>query len=290
MAEEIIKIQADNASPPYTNPNCQIALYQVLEAVFDMPCHAVSPPTNMAIQLFTKGQANAGNDYRLLLVCRRALISLEKICQPIGPSLVTSNESSYHDEGVREQNKFIYFQPERSASKRPASESDEAGPQMKNIRILDVQTIKPATEPAVTELPMESDASIVSTTAEDTADIIVESNSSEEPELIIEEDAEENVVSAEDNAPKTIMDTSKIVETSDEDEVDVIGGDDAISKAITQQEKTECDDVEMVTSKGAPETGNVVHENSKKAQVDVEAVGSTDEDSMLNSFVDVVDQ
>lgn len=246
--------------------------------------------------LFRNGQACAAHNSQLSRICQRALNSLEKVCQPIGPALVALNSSVYHDEAEAEEdeNKFSYHQPERSASKRVASDWDENEPQKKTVKILDVQTIKPANlKPIIADNPTQYE-----TVAEDDSRIISTTNSEEDTYAIESSESDElgdsrieivdggNLQESEELEFEVVEDGgAQVLEVAPQE----VGGDSEVfennnSKCIEVVESSDSQKDEYV------EDGKETDDSSqKKDEAIVEIIQSSDDESMLNSFADVVD-
>jgi len=85
IAQHIISIQGGRILHPYTNSACQSGLYQMLTSIFVQPDYCITPMVQMGIRLIVKGHASTDNNIHL--ICAQGLHVLEKLCQPVCPSL-----------------------------------------------------------------------------------------------------------------------------------------------------------------------------------------------------------
>lgn len=78
---------------PFTNLSCQEKLFDALVALYEESSLPIVPNINVALDLLTKGR-NSRN-IKISSACERGLSFLEILCQPICPSLYTSENSSW---------------------------------------------------------------------------------------------------------------------------------------------------------------------------------------------------
>lgn len=81
----IADIQTGRAEAPYKNPNCQLEMYVVLISFFKQDHVNFSPPIHLAIALLQVGLLSPNAE--ISKICRDGLDLIEKISQPVCPSL-----------------------------------------------------------------------------------------------------------------------------------------------------------------------------------------------------------
>ncbi|CAH0547694.1 unnamed protein product [Brassicogethes aeneus] len=83
--KSLLNIQSNKIVHPYQNSVCQIMLYKAIVSFYEHETMAALPPIHLTIELLSRG-ANAQNRF-IARICEKGLNTLEKICQPVCPSL-----------------------------------------------------------------------------------------------------------------------------------------------------------------------------------------------------------
>ncbi|CAG9821763.1 unnamed protein product [Phaedon cochleariae] len=161
------EINTSNLSHPYTNPECQAKLYQVLVSFYEQDTLDILPPLQLTLDILNKG-ANSYNRH-ISSVCEKGLSVLEKLCQPVCPSLYSPDmfparqgddqkEKVFSEEVVEMVTQSAEVEQEESLNVlnggivRPETsmevcETEEQETSLnKSVNILDVCVVRPPTE------------------------------------------------------------------------------------------------------------------------------------------------
>ncbi|KAF5278084.1 hypothetical protein FQR65_LT03600 [Abscondita terminalis] len=113
VTSTVVLIQTKKIGHPYNNANCVVPLYKVMHAIFHQEKYCVRPLIQIAIKLFTNGQNSCFNQ-DVSSICINSLHTLEKLCQPLCPSLPIpslfekfGDESNLSQEDKRRFKNFI---------------------------------------------------------------------------------------------------------------------------------------------------------------------------------------
>lgn len=86
---------------PYTIVSCQEMLFDALVAFYEESSLSILPNINVALDILTK--ARNSKNLKISSVCERGLSFLEILCQPVCPSLYSSENSSQQQLDVSEK-------------------------------------------------------------------------------------------------------------------------------------------------------------------------------------------
>ncbi|KAJ8949299.1 hypothetical protein NQ318_006724 [Aromia moschata] len=81
----VLDLQTSKPISPYDHPDCEVGLYEVLVAFYEQETLKVLPPLQLTITILNKGISNRNR--HIASICEHGLSVVEKLCQPICPSL-----------------------------------------------------------------------------------------------------------------------------------------------------------------------------------------------------------
>ncbi|KAG5881499.1 hypothetical protein JTB14_001643 [Gonioctena quinquepunctata] len=100
----LMEISTSKFSNPYTNTKCQAKLYEVLGAFYEQDTLQILPPLQLTLDLFTEGSNH--NNRLIAVTCEQSLSNLEKLCQPVCPSLYSPQMFETRQTEVQEEQIF----------------------------------------------------------------------------------------------------------------------------------------------------------------------------------------